>query len=298
MPMTARQNQQEEKKKDIWIYPCGTLGDVLMLSGVLKQCIDRNPQQKYNLIRRALYADLLNGHPAFALAGHPPKDATVVTSDYRLMETPGPGSKRPYQILARKFGLRTPVQEILYLPGLQDEDTLLHDFISSDNRKIAVIAPSSANPRKMTGPAIWLNIVEELKRKGVMVIQVGEKEDMYVKGSYSLLGLTTPRQLISLLAICDCVIGVDNFVMHAAHLIGKPAVILWGPTRSKVYGYSGHIAIQCPVRHCKLRNHCPEPASSTGKFSPCPLKDRHCMNLISPDTVLKKAIDICFPADY
>ena len=62
----------------IWINPTGGYGDILMLSGVLKQCHDKNPTVKYNLVRRTIYLNLLKGHPALEKIGLPPKNATII----------------------------------------------------------------------------------------------------------------------------------------------------------------------------------------------------------------------------
>jgi ADP-heptose:LPS heptosyltransferase len=290
--MSGKVTNIKNDNKEIWINPVGSYGDMLMLSGVLKQCMDSNPRQRFCLVRRAIYTDLLNGHPAIKEVGYPPKNASVITTDYWLKEKPGTDNNRPYQILARLFGLQTPVIENLYLPGKNDEDKLLLDFIPSDDKKIAVIAPTSMTPRKMMGPLIWQDITERLRNRGIMVIQVGHKDDIYIKGSYSLLGLTTPRQLITLMIKSNVIISVDNFIMYVAHLICKPAIIIWGPTNSKVYGYAEQIHIQCPTNHCEFRNKCLGPEFSANASSPCPLKDKHCMSLVSIDTIIENTFDI------
>jgi ADP-heptose:LPS heptosyltransferase len=278
--------------EEIWINPVGGYGDMLMISGVLKQCIKNDPRQRYCIVRRAMYSNLLNGHPAVTKVGHPPKNACVITTDYWLKEKPGTDSKRPYQILARLMGLQTPVTEKLYLPGKHDEDRLLLDLIPADGRRIAVIAPSSKTSRKMMEPSVWQELVEKLTSMGMLVIQVGQKDDTYIKGSYSLLGLTTPRQLISFLRKSDVIISIDSFIMHAAHLIGKPAIIIWGPTDPKVHGYADQIHIQCPTHHCEFQNSCLGPEFPANANLPCPLKDKHCMNLITVDSIIKNITDL------
>jgi len=285
----------KEENNDIWINPTGGYGDILMLSGVLKQCVETNLQLKYNLVRRAIYTNLLNGHPAIKKVGYPPKNAHIITTDYWSKEKLGNGNQRPYQILARLFGLQTPVNEYLYLPGESIEDGLLQDLIPDQGNKIAIIAPSSISPRKMTEPMIWQEIVEKLKGKGIFVIQVGSKDDIYIKGAYSLLGLTNPRQLISLLIKSDVILSVDNFIMHAAHLIGKSAIILWGPTHSTVYGYPEQIHFQCSTNHCEFRNKCLGPKFPGNYKTPCPIKNWHCMSKVPADKIIDYAINICFP---
>ena len=279
--------------KDAWINPMGGYGDILMLSGVLKQCMDKNPESKFNVVRRAIYTDLLKGHPAIKRYGYPPKNANIIATDYWLKEKLGDNNQRPYQILARLFNLHTPIEEELYLPGeYNNEDRLLKDFVLNDHDKIAIIAPSSISPRKMIEPMIWKNFVEKLKRKGIFIIQVGQRNDIYIKGAYSLLGLTTLRQLISLMIRSDVIISVDNLIMHAAHLIKKPALIIWGPTNYKVYGYPEQTHIQCPTNHCELNNKCLGPDFPENYHTPCPFHDRHCMNKVSINEMIENVINI------
>jgi ADP-heptose:LPS heptosyltransferase len=287
-----------EDLKDAWINPTGGYGDILLLSGVLKQFVDADPTVKFNLVRRAIYSDLFKGHPAIRRMGYPPKNAQIITTDYWLKEKLGKKNKRPYQILARLFGLQTPIEEKLYLPEENNDDRLFQDFIPTDRGKIAIIAPSSVSPRKMMDPMIWHIIVEKLKNNGLFVIQVGHKDDIYIKGTYSLLGLTSTRQLVSLLTKGDIIISVDNFVMHAAHLAGKSAIIIWGPTRADIYGYPGQIHFQCPINHCAFRNKCLGPQYPENYRSPCPVRNRHCMNLVQLDTIIENVNHICFPDNY
>jgi ADP-heptose:LPS heptosyltransferase len=278
---------------DAWINPTGGYGDILMLSGVLKQCLDKNPEVKFNVVRRAIYTDLLKGHPAIKRYGYPPKNANIITTNYWLKEKLGVNNQRPYQILARLFGLQTPIEEELYLPGeYNNEDRLLQDFVLKEYDKIAIIAPSSISPRKMMEPMIWQNFVEKLRRKGIFIIQVGNRNDIYIKGTYSLLGLTTLRQLISLMIKSDVIISVDNLIMHAAHLIKKPAIIIWGPTNYNVYGYPEQTHIQCSTNNCEFQNRCLGPDFPENYYTPCPFHDRHCMSKVSINEMIENVIDI------
>ena len=293
--MSRKEINIQDDHQEIWIDPTGGYGDILMLSGVLKQCIDTNPRLKFCLVRRAVYTSLLNGHPAIKRIGHPPKNAPIITTDYWSKEKLGQDNQRPYQILARLFGLQTPLEENLYLPGGYNEDRLLQDFIPHNGGKIAIIAPSAISPRKMMEPLIWQDFVEKLKSNGIFVMQVGLKNDIYIKGAYSLLGLTNLRQLISILITSNVIISVDNFIMHAAHLIEKPAIIIWGPTDSKIYGYSEQIHVQCSTNHCELRNTCLGPDFPDNNKTPCPVNNGHCMSNVPIDKILDSVLKICSP---
>ena len=291
MAKTTETIKEKTKKKvakpvsdELWINPVGGYGDILMLSGVLKLVHDQDPLKKFNLVRRTKYTTLLKGHPAIKQVGFPPKDAKFVDMTYWSAENYESGKFKAFQLLAEKFGLQTPVEEKLFLAGGYEEDPLLHKLIPWKKKNI-IIAPSSDSPRKMMHPMMWHNIVERLNAEGVLVIQVGTLTDLHIKGAYSLLNLTSPRQLISIIKKCTFVISSDNFIMHAARLVEKPAIIMWGPTKSGVYGYDNHIHIQAPLDHCEKRNECVGPRFSHQYATMCSLGPEQCMNKIPPEQI-------------
>ncbi len=271
-----------------WINPIGGLGDQLMLSSVLKLVHDSDVTKRFNLIRRTTYLTFLKGHPAIAEIGHPPNDAPLARSDYWSIEQLGPGERRAFQVLARNFGLRTPVPERLYVPGEIPEDPLLERTIPWKDVNV-LIAPASDSPRKMMHPAIWHQLAERLRRDGALVLQVGRARDQRIKPAYSLLGLTTPHQLLGLVRRASVVVSCDNFIMHAAHLMQTPAVIVWGATNHEVYGYPGQIHLQA-ARACGFGafEDCIGPSRNDGGRlygTPCPEGDRHCLDQLNPDAI-------------
>lgn len=278
-------------KKYPWINPVGGLGDVLMFSGVLKQVYDKNPEQKYNLIRRTKYWEMLNGHPAIEKIGFPDKSDKIVDTTYWSMEKLGSGTQRAYQILARSFGLKTPIEEKLYFPAGIKEDTFLHNFIPWKKKNI-IISTSSDSPRKMLNPMGWHYLVERLISNDFLVIQVGKINDLYIKGCYSLLGTTSPTELISLLTKCDLVICADNFVMHAAKLVNKPAIVLWGPTNHEVYGYKEHTHFQTDVAFCEYKDKCIGPHCAENYATICPLNEQHCLNKLNIDYIYNSVFNL------
>ncbi|MBI4501703.1 MAG: glycosyltransferase family 9 protein [Gemmatimonadetes bacterium] len=219
-----------------WINPIGGFGDMLMVSGVLKQLVERQPGARFHMVRRSTYTEFFSQHPAIESIGFAPRGAPLARVDYWSMEKLGPGNQRPYQILARGFGLATPIEERLYLPQGELRDPLLHDLIPW-GRVNVVIAPASDSPRKMAPFPFWHALTDRLHADGAFVMQVGRFRDVHVRNAYRLTGLTTPGQLAALLRRCDLVITVDNFLMHLAHLLNLPAIVLWGPTRHEIYGY-------------------------------------------------------------
>jgi ADP-heptose:LPS heptosyltransferase len=277
-------------EKDRWINPLGSFGDMLMLSGVLKQCIDADPLQKYCLVRRTAYTEIFRGHPAIQRIGFPPKNEEVISTGYWFKEKVGVENQRPYQILARMFGLKTPVEEKLYFPGTPGNDNLFFNNLPFGEKPVVVIAPSSFSPRKMMKPSIWHNLVEQFKSQDMEVIQVGLRNEVCIQGAFSLLGLTNISQLLSVLEKSDIILSVDNFILHAAHLLGKPAIGLWGPTQPAIYGYSEHMHIQCDKSHCNVQYECLRPGDPENTNSPCPIREQHCMNSFDSKELAEKVL--------
>ena len=264
-----------------WINPRGGLGDALMLSGVLKQVVEQDPSRKFNLVTRAQFGPLLDGHPALAQTGYPPPGAKFIGTNYWDQEDYHLPGQRAYQMLARIFGLETPVEERLYIPGEIKDDPVLMGLIPWQSRHI-LICPGSGSPRKRMAVEKWELLVARLNQDRLGIVQAGTMKDRYVRGAYSLLGLTTPRQLISLLRRFDVIVTGDNFIMHAAHLCGVPAVVLWGPTDYRVTGYAGQI-------HLKAGLDCEYFGRRLGGGDPdhqeCPRGEARCMNGLKTEDI-------------
>jgi heptosyltransferase-1 len=93
-----------------------------------------------------------------------------------------------------------------------------------------------------------------------------------------LIGRTSLRQLIAVLARCGLAFGPDSGALHLAAAMGTPVVSLWGATsadRSAPFGWE-QLVVQgdAPCAPCFLRD--------------CPI-GRVCMQAIAPATVLEKA---------
>lgn len=301
-----------------WINPVGGLGDALILSGVLKLVNDTNHARKFHLVRRTKYLSILKGHPAIISAGFPKPGAKLLTNHYWHLEELGPGNQRPFQVVARLYGLKTPVGEKLYMPefnlfvsndkpgGKKDEFKIPDDKlnIANDNfsiandilwnfipwkRKNILFAPYSDSPRKSMSIDNWQRLADKIAGNDVGIFIAGKMYDYHrgrtVKNTYSLKGLTTPRQLIYLLRRMDTVVTCDNFILHAAHLTETPTVSLWGPTDAGVYGYPRQIPIKANIE-CKIKNQCITSRYPGNYQTECPLKASNCMDTISVDSIV------------
>jgi hypothetical protein len=269
----------------VWINPLGGLGDTLMLSGVLKRSIELFPERRYALARRVKYASILEGHPAISRIGYPPVGARIISTDYWAKETLGGGGQRAFQVLARAFGLPTPVSEELFVPDYREDIASFVEALPRRKRNV-LVSPFSDSPRKVMSLGRWEALLELLKGEDRLFIQVGRSGEPHVRGAYSIAGLTSPRQILSLVARADLVIGHDSFLMHAAHLHRKPAIILWGPTDPAVYGYDEQNHFRAAAG-CASRDACLGPASSEQYARPCDRAEGHCMEAMDLTEIVR-----------
>ena len=278
-----------------WIEPIGGLGDALMLSSVLKLVHDRLGT-KYNMIRRTRYAEIFVGHPAIARVDYLPKGARMQAVTYWHCDEMDDGTvPRAFQMLAKMFGLELPVPETMYLPMDGVSEGPLASMIPWRAKNVA-IAPDSTSPRKMMSRDKWGQIAKALGERGALSVQFGENGAEKVKYAYSLAGVTTPKEVIMLLKRMNLLITSDNFLMHAAHLTGTPAISLWGPTDSASYGYPEQqkIAVPCRLESAKcIRN--TAGAERTGLYVSKCQAQTSCMDSISTEDVVTRAAGILWP---
>ena len=254
-----------------WIDPQGGFGDLLILSGVMKEVFDRTGRQ-YNVVschgRRWLFAD----HPAVRHYGRPPKDAPIEVMNYGY-EAEHQRGGRPYPVLARMFGLDPPGEERLYAPLEKIDIQPLCHYLPPGQPWVA-ICPSSNGPRKEMAANQWEKLVAIMAAHQVAAIQLGNKRDRYIRGAYNFLGLTTPAEALALLAKMQAVITVDSFLMHGAFMQKTPAIVLWGPTNPAVFGYDVHVNLRSLSSPCEV---CPKMAHEY--LDKCPQgEELHCMN--------------------
>lgn len=267
-----------------WINPFGGLGDTLMLSGVLKLHHDTHKEIKYNLVRRTKYLSVLKGHPAINKIGFPPENAKIIKTDYWSHELFGK-NVHAFDILTRIFDLETNEKKPLYFPGENKIDPIFDKTIPWKKFNI-LFAPSSDSPRKEWPPVFWERLIARFDPDKHLFIEVGTAGTPYIKGAYSLLNVTIPEEVVALAKKCDLIITLDNFLMHVAHLVQVPAVILWGPTLEQNYGYTEHFHL-CAMPRCPLIDNCIGPNLNT-YATMCDLPfEKFCLGKISVEKVVE-----------
>lgn len=279
-------------KEEIWVNPVGGLGDIIMLSTALKRSYDKYGKQ-FNMSRRTQYTELFVKHPAIKEIGYPPIGSIIVCNDYWMRPDFNEPTNKGLYITSKIFGVEDSIDEETYLPEfpLDSATELLLKNVPWREKNV-FISFSSESPRKIMHPLKWHMIVEKLQSQQYFVIQVGKIGDIHIQGTYSLLGTTSPRQMIEVLKKAQLVITPDNFVMHVAHYVGVPTISLFGPTEASRYGYKDHVCLQADVSICEYKDVCLGPHVAENYSKPCPLGTKHCMNSFDENKIVDIAISI------
>jgi len=134
----------------------------------------------------------------------------------------------------------------------------------------------------------WEKLVVDLRKSGCLVWQVGITGEEKIDGCDSYLFDLDYRNVIAILDKCVTWISVDSFLNHAGHAIGKPGVVLFGPTDPKIFGHDSNLNIyhsnSCLHKSC-LQGREAKFQWLTHKFE---CKNHECMRSITADEVLAK----------
>lgn len=263
-------------EQPIWVNPVGGLGDIIMLSTVLMHCYEQYGK-KFHVARRTHYTDFFVGHPAVVEIGHPEPESLIICNDYWSRPDFNDVNKKAIDILYDIFCVDNHRQPLFVVSHAEPKTEVLLKNIPWAKKNI-IICISSESPRKMMHPMKWHMIVDKLITQHFFVLQVGGPNDIPIKGAYSIIGTTSPNQIISILGKADVVVTVDNFVMHAAEAAHIPTVSLFGPTEESRYAYDDHISLQVDTQYCPHHSECLGPHVADNYATSCPLCEDHCMN--------------------
>lgn len=198
-----------------------------------------------------------------------------------------------YLELVRGLGLQVPA-EALARPRidpqpatLETADALLAAAGLSSGRTIVGFAPGAAYGRaKRWPPDRVAQVIAEISRRGVAAVMVGAGADRdtgrAIESSLpsgtrvvNLIGRTSLRQLLGIVARCAAFVSNDSGAMHIAAALRVPLTALFGPTDERVTAPAGDadlITRDVFCRPCMLRE--------------CPI-DHRCMKRIEVDAVLQ-----------
>ncbi len=127
----------------------------------------------------------------------------------------------------------------------------------------------------------WETVVDELFKRGYVVVQLGHKDEGLLVGTVDYRGHTI-KEAISAIKYADIHLGVDSFTNHASATVGTPAVILFGSTSPTGSGYDQNINL---YKDLKCQPCYKEYAWSKDNKGKCPY-NKLCMDQILVQEVL------------
>jgi heptosyltransferase-2 len=159
----------------------------------------------------------------------------------------------------------------------------------NDNQPVIALCPGSINSRAKRWPAErYAKLADILtERLHAQVVLMGSKEEVDVSFEVKrhmrsqptvLTGETNLGQAVAVLSNIDLLITNDTGPAHIASSLGRPTLVIFGPTNpltTRPYSSIGEIVRHPPdCAPCMLRD--------------CPI-DHRCMTAISPEEVFERA---------
>lgn len=180
----------------------------------------------------------------------------------------------------------------------EDDKNYVENILSSQGlssyENLIAIAPGSVWETKKWNKEYFRELSNKLVENGFKIVIIGGQSDIEL-GNYlssegsakSLCGQTTLPQLIFLLSLCKLTITNDSSPTHFAGLAKCPTLTIYGATVPE-FGFSprGKFDRSIGIDGLKCR-----PCEIHGGRK-CPIKTFDCMNKLTPDIILKNALEI------
>ena len=179
----------------------------------------------------------------------------------------------------------------------EDARKLLFQSGLTNESSIIAICPGSINSRAKRWPAErFAKLGDELIEQGKQVLLIGSKDEEDVTAAVTsrmrnspvvLTGKTTLDQLIGILSISDLVVTNDTGPAHIAASLGRPTLVIFGPTNpltTRPFSSQAQILRHPPdCAPCMLRD--------------CPI-DHRCMTAITVEEVLEHSLALLKRASF
>lgn len=171
----------------------------------------------------------------------------------------------------------------LRIPFPRDEVKEVIDRFGLKEKDYIVVSPFSNFPLKEPDQEVWKELIEKLK--GLRIVITGTSSDKHrareleeIPGVINLVGRTSLRQLMGILAGAKVLVSADSSPVHIANALGTPAVTLYTATSPRYGFYPFHgeyIENPAPCSPCS-----PNPRR-------CKTGTLECRTSISADSVLE-----------
>ena len=115
------------------------------------------------------------------------------------------------------------------------EETEARNITSKYPNPIAIHTSAKSSSNKNWPNEYWEKLVQN--NSEYSFLQLGRANEELVPGAVDLRGQTSLRQSFGIIKTAMAFIGVDSVLAHAATAFRTPAVVLFGPSKSSVWGH-------------------------------------------------------------
>ncbi len=173
----------------------------------------------------------------------------------------------------------------LELGSPPDPDGRAGRLLSGAARPVVGLVPGAEWATKRWGPEKYAVLAEILARRGGTIVLLGGPADVAITARIAELVRfpvldtvgNSIAEALAVLARCDLVVGGDTGLVHCARGLGRPTMVIFGPTDPARHHFG---AGEEPIR---LGLDC-QPCHEHGPRR-CPLGHHHCMTLLSAQAV-------------
>ncbi len=269
-------------KRVIRILAAGGIGDVLLLTPVLKEIKRVHPTSRLIIYcLDPLRIEILDLNPNI-------DSLRVVSGLDRLMYFTRiiKGKFMDYgRLMPNTFYSHSASKIIGEMIGVELEHTDIEIFLSREEEErgreglagmknpVAINVTGACSPNKNWPIERWNALVRSMS--DVSFFQLGLRGEPLVEGAVDMRGLPL-RESFARLKFAKAFIGVESGLAHAASGLHVPSVVLFGPSNPAVAGHEKNVNIY-------HKTHC-SPCLDTLFDAPCPY-GRSCMHAISVDEV-------------
>jgi len=192
------------------------------------------------------------------LAGIPRRVGHASEGRQALLTDPVPFDEEKFEAycsldLARALGLNAPDERPRLV--LTDVEREVGDSLRRDGA--VGLQPGARFPEKQLPADVLLEVAQRLQGQGRRLVLLGGKEEQGDASNLAaklgapvidLVGRTSIRETLGVLAGLQAMVGADTGVMHLAAGVGCPTVTVFGPTPAKKWGhaYEPHRVLLAP----------------------------------------------------
>jgi len=99
----------------------------------------------------------------------------------------------------------------------------------------------------------WVELISILKSNNIYVIQIGIFGETKIEGVDETMFSLPLLELKKLVESCDTWVSVDNFFHHFGNSIGKPGIVIFGPSDPLIFGHSSNENILKDRKYLKVK---------------------------------------------